>query len=135
MLIAGPAIDDILKSELEEKSEEAIEERSEADDAGESEGKLSQSIGKDSVPIKAPNRKNSFCVTGNGIRFVATETPLSHGNSVFIATRLTKTRNEQDRAVRLAKGKLKFVDWTQAGQIQLLAKAQISALTKITEVI
>lgn len=130
LLVAGPAIDDVLKSEPEEKSEEALEERGETDDAGESEGKTSQSIGKDSAFIKAPNRKNSFCVTGDGIRFVATETPLSHGNSVFIATRLTTTRDEQDRAVRLAKGKLKFVDWTKAGQIQLLAKAQISALTK-----
>ncbi|MDR0551188.1 MAG: AAA family ATPase, partial [Spirochaetaceae bacterium] len=67
---------------------------------------------------------------GNGIRFIATETPLRDGKSVYIAARLTKSKNEPDRALRLAKGKLKFVDWTQAGQIQLLAKAQLNSLIK-----
>jgi hypothetical protein len=52
------------------------------------------------------------------------------GNSIFIATRLTKRRNDPDRALRLAKGRLRFVDWTQAGQVQILAKAQMTALTQ-----
>jgi hypothetical protein len=30
----------------------------------------------------------------------------------------------------LAKGWLRFVDWTQAGQVQILAKAQMTALTQ-----
>ena len=82
------------------------------------------------MPKPEPTRKNSFCVTGEGIRFVATETALPDGKSIFTVTRLTKGRNEPDRDLRLAKGKLAFVDWTQAGRIQILAKAQITALTK-----
>lgn len=75
-------------------------------------------------------RKNSFCITGDGIRFVATEKVVLGGNSIFVATRLTKAKNEPDRTLRLAKGRLRFVDWTQTGQVQTLAKAQMRALTQ-----
>ena len=77
-----------------------------------------------------PTRKNSFCITGDGIRFIATEKAVPGGNSIFIATRLTKSKKEYDRALRLAKGKLCFVDWTQTGQVQILAKAQMRSLTQ-----
>ena len=77
-----------------------------------------------------PTRENSFRITGDGIRFVATEKTVPGGSSIFIATRLTKPKNETDRALRLAKGRLRFVDWTQAGQIQILAKGQIAELTQ-----
>jgi superfamily I DNA/RNA helicase len=129
-LTAGPAIDAALKSEPEEKTEEEPQDSSDAEEVEESDGHTSQSNLEVPVPKHVPTRKNSFCVTGDDTRFVATETRLPEGKSVFIATRLTKIKNEPDRALRLAKGKLKFVDWTQAGQIQLLAKAQMSALIK-----
>jgi len=102
-LTVGPAIDDALKSAAGDVPEEIRVE---------------------------PTRKNSFCVTGNGIRFVTTETTVVGGNTVFIASRLTKPDKEPDRALRLVKGRLRFVDWTQAGQVQILAKAQLTALTK-----
>lgn len=75
-------------------------------------------------------RKNSFCITGDGLRFVVTETVLPEGKSVFMAARLTKVVNKSDRSLRLAKGRLRFVDWTRAGQVQVLAKAQMAALAK-----
>lgn len=77
-----------------------------------------------------PTSKNSFGITGDGIRFVVTEKAVPGGKSVFIVTRLTKGRNGPDCALRLAKGKLRFLDWTQAGQVQILAKAQMTALTQ-----
>jgi superfamily I DNA/RNA helicase len=77
-----------------------------------------------------PTSKNSFGITGNGIRFVVTEKAMPGGNSIFIASRLKAQRNDPDRALRLAKGRLRFVDWTQAGQVQILAKAQMTALTQ-----
>lgn len=77
-----------------------------------------------------PTSKNSFGITGNGIRFVVTEKAMPVGNSIFIASRLKAQRNDPDRALRLAKGRLRFVDWTQAGQVQILAKAQMTALTQ-----
>lgn len=122
---AGPAIDRELRSEP--KSETDFDGRSAPtippplDDTGLSTGRLRKA---------EPTRKNSICITGDSLRFVATETTLPDGQSIFTVTRLTKVRNEADRSLRLAKGKLVFRDWTEAGRIQILAKAQLSALTK-----
>lgn len=102
-LTAGPAINEELKLDADEAPRE----------------------------VKAePTSKNSFGITGNGIRFVVTEKAMPGGNSIFIASRLKAQRNDPDRALRLAKGRLRFVDWTQAGQVQILAKAQMAALTQ-----
>ena len=102
-LTAGPAINEELKLDADEAPRE----------------------------VKAePTSKNSFGITGNGIRFVVTEKEMPGGNSIFIASRLKAQRNDPDRALRLAKGRLRFVDWTQAGQVQILAKAQMTALTQ-----
>ncbi|WP_416243789.1 DEAD/DEAH box helicase [Azospira sp. APE16] len=102
-LTAGPAINEELKLDADEAPREARAE---------------------------PTSKNSFGITGNGIRFVVTEKAMPGGNSIFIASRLKAQRNDPDRALRLAKGRLRFVDWTQAGQVQILAKAQMTALTQ-----
>ena len=134
-LTAGPAIDGALTPEPAPK-ERADQEPENSNDAEETEvseaDAESDTVLGDATqtPRPEPTRKNSFCVTGDGIRFVATATPLPDGKSIFTITRLTKSRNEPDRALRLAKGRLAFVDWTQAGQIQILAKAQMTALNK-----
>lgn len=128
-LIAGSAIEDTLKEKVKNKSKESDE----VEDAGvpDVDAEPDTVLGDEAhMPKPEPTRKNSFCVTGDGIRFVATESPLPDGKSIFIATRLTKSRNDPDRALRLAKGKVRFVDWTQAGQVQICAKAQMTALTK-----
>lgn len=129
-LTAGPAIDEALKPE---KAQTAHEDSNDASEPEESEvdAEPNTVLGSEAqTPKTEPTRNNSFCVTGDAIRFVATETSLPGGKSIFIATRLTKSRNESDRAIRLAKGKLRFVDWTQAGKVQILAKAQMTTLTK-----
>ncbi|AEG00705.1 DEAD/DEAH box helicase [Methylomonas methanica] len=102
-LTAGPAIDRDLKPDADEAPREVRAE---------------------------PTSKNSFGITGDGIRFVVTEKAMPGGNSIFIASRLKEQRNDPDRALRLAKGRLRFVDWTEAGQVQILAKAQMTALTQ-----
>ncbi len=102
-LTAGPAIDEELKPDAEDVPRQATAE---------------------------PTRQNSFGITGDGIRFVATQKTLPSGSSIFIAARLTRRRKDPDRALRLAKGRLRFANWTQAGQVQILAKAQMTALTQ-----
>lgn len=129
-LIAGPAIDEALKPEparnkttsdsdahLAQDPEIANE-----DDTAISNAALSQD--------KQPTRSNSFCVTGDGIRFVATQTSLPEGKSIFLTTRMTKARGRTDRALRLVKGTLRFTDWSQTGQISVFAKAQLTELTR-----
>lgn len=134
-LTAGPAIDRELKAEPEfkEKYTEPSEEESEAEESQELEGDAeTNAVLVDIIQTRKlePTRKNSFCVTGDGIRFVATEMKLPSGKSIFIATRLTKRNSNPDRAIRLAKGKLRFADWTKAGQIRIEAQAQLTAITK-----
>ena len=79
-----------------------------------------------------PNFANSFCVTGRRAKFVGTSTSVSIGSSsksIYVASRLSLLMGNRDRAIRLAKGQLKFRDWTRTGQIQLLAEAQLNSLT------
>jgi len=101
----GHAIDDVLKQEEMEN------------------------IKAGSAPRPDSIRQNSFCVTGNGIRFIASEMT-QDGKSIYIPSKLHKIKNRADKALRLARGKLKFIDWTKAGQIQALTKAQLSFLIK-----
>jgi hypothetical protein len=127
-LLAGPAIEDALKDKAQNKPKEDDE----IDDEDKPEVDFTLKVlDEDTLVSKPePTRKNSFCITGDDIRFIATEAVLPDGKSIFTTTSLTKSRNKRDRALRLAKGKLRFVDWTQAGQVQILAKAQMTALTK-----
>ena len=135
-LIAGPAIDIFLKSVTEENSEEVpekigvpeekVEEVEESDE-------FAQLNPKNIAPKPHSRRNNSLCILGKSIRFIATETQIPNEKSIYFATRLTKIKNQPDRAVRLAKGTLKFVDWTQAGPIQAQNKAQMSRLNADVE--
>jgi hypothetical protein len=134
-LTAGPAIDSALKPEPASKEHvqkapgvgiDKLDSEKSQDDA-ESVTNLAEEA---QTQKPQPSRENSFCVSGDGIRFVATETNLPDGKSIYTITRLTKRKGESDRALRLAKGRLTFVDWTQAGRIQILTKAQMSAITK-----
>jgi len=134
-LIAGPAIDGMLKTEAEreENKQGTGGELGATEDTGDSPVNAGdESDLKDRrLPQKPqPTRKNSFCVTGDGIRFVATETPQSGQSSLYTITRMTQRKSAADRALRLATGALVFVDWTRAGGIRTLAKAQMGALTK-----
>lgn len=74
--------------------------------------------------------RNSFLLHGSAVRVVATVTPIPDGRLVHVASRLTKAGVEPDQTLRLARGQLSFVDWTQAGQVQVLAQAQLATLTQ-----
>jgi superfamily I DNA/RNA helicase len=128
-LMAGPAIDDALNLELiSDESADAPQDDDPDEDVetGPDERRVVATPARKSQPT----RRNSFCVMGDGIRFVATETALPEGKSIFTVTRMTANKGVADRAVRLARGRLRFVDWKQAGQIQILAKVQMAALTR-----
>ena len=77
-----------------------------------------------------PDITNSYCVMSNDISFVATEKSVSRGGSIYIATKMHGRAGEVDKAVRLARGKLTFVDWSAAGQVQILAKYQLADIVQ-----
>lgn len=124
-ITAGSAIDGEIKSGSHETTEESQEESGDNNDPDEAKDESLPTM-----PTLMPNRKNSFCVSGNGIRFIATEAQLPGRQTIFMISRFRKTQNQPDRALRIVRGKLRFVDWTQSGQIQMLAKAQMNELTK-----
>lgn len=137
-LFAGPAIDGMLKTgtEQEENGQDTPRELSATGNPGDSlvDGEFNADLDDGGLPQKPqPTRKNSYCFTGDGIRFVATETPGADGDSIFTVTKLTGRKSGADRALRLATGTLRFVDWTRAGRIRTLAKAQMADLTKDVE--
>jgi hypothetical protein len=130
----GPAIEDALRSEPGEgeATAQAPEESADDDGAGvdvETKAEGESPLADESRPLIDPTFGNSFCVTGSDMRFVATTTSVPGGASIHIATKLTARRGNADKAIRLAKGNLRFLDWTRTGQIQLQARAQLSALT------
>ena len=73
---------------------------------------------------------DSFCVVGNELRFIATKQTIAEGAEVFVISKLTSARNYRDRCLRLARGSLKFLDYSSTGKIGLLAKAQLEKLTQ-----
>lgn len=130
-MTAGAAIDNDLKPERLSEAETGEPQPTQVEEASQDhyDTELSGEQSADTEkPI--PNRKNSFCVTGDGIRFVATEKSIPDGREIYTVTRLTKPKDKTARALRLAKGKLSFVDYTKAGQIQRLTQAQLSAITQ-----
>ncbi len=86
-LLAGPAIDDALKVESEKKPKEEQEEINDTEEAEESYSEMDLSIQDAFAPKPIPTRKNSLCIVGDGVRFVATETKLSDNKSIFIVTK------------------------------------------------
>jgi AAA domain len=129
-LLAGPAIDAELTPEPEApdpaENTSPAEDPDPAEDAGPAEER----------PLRPePTRRNSFCVTGSDLRFVATAATVPGGKSIYVVTRLTARLQNSDRgarpdtAVRLARGTLRFEDWTRVGRIQSQATAQLGALT------
>jgi len=123
-LIAGHAIDNELKQKDAKVPPEKPAEKQDIE--------ASQSIPENHVPKTEETFMNSLCIIGDNIRFIATETKITEPavKSIYITTRLTKNIHKNDRALRLAKGKLKFIDWTNAGQIDDEFKAQFSNFIK-----
>ena len=118
-LSAGPAID-----EAPEESDLAVSRaphRDESDDESPGPAEVTTHI--------EPDTRRSFRVTGSGLRFVATTHELPDGRAIYVATRLTGPKQDPDKSIRLARGNLRFLDWTTTGQIRLQAKAQLAVLT------
>ncbi len=129
-LFAGPAIDKALRDTEYAESGHAPEEAKKDENQDQPESETEDAHKEQSSNRPEPKRENSFCVTGDGLRFVATETERLDGMPIYIVTRMTKFKAEPERALRLAKGKLIFVDWTKAGQVRTSTRAQMSALTR-----
>ena len=78
--------------------------------------------------LEGEESERSFAIIGSRVRYALTERDKGNGETVFLASNITKMRNRnEDSALRLVCGNLKFVDWMTAGQRSILAKAQFEA--------
>lgn len=128
---AGAAIEDVLAAPDESAPTPPAVGDSDAGDGHEADGDPEESTLEEieAAPFETPNLKNSFCVTGTDVRFVATPRSLPGGTTIYVAKKLTTHRRASDRTILLAKGSIQFLDWTRTGQIQLQTKAQLAVLT------
>ena len=125
---AGAAIEDVLAVPDDSAPPPPDVGDSDVDDDGhEAEGDPLEE--REAAPLETPNLRNSFCVTGSDVRFVATTRSLPGGTTIYVANKLTERHRASDRTILLAKGSMEFLDWTRTGQIQLQTKAQLAVLT------
>lgn len=126
-LSAGPVIEDAISDLSQTEATEGSED-SAVDTAGDWAESIEVAAG--TAPRTQSTIKNSFLLHGPAVRVLATATPIPDGRVIHVASRLTRAGVETDRSLRLAMGRLAFVDWTQAGQVQILAEARLATLTQ-----
>lgn len=72
-----------------------------------------------------------FCICGDRLRLPVEKKKIDKTKEIFFAHRITsKTWSESDGALKLARGRLKFSDYTKTGQIRALAAGAMSGLLK-----
>ena len=72
----------------------------------------------------------AFALHGNGMRMAVREQVRPDDReTIFFASKVTRPR-EIDAAVRLAHGGLRFLNWTAAGALGVITRAQLSGLLK-----
>lgn len=129
-IVAGPAIQSVLDANPDERSSP------EATQHLEKGGALEPRLGPSEAQLRKSrasirhNNINSFCLASRHVRCVVTQTEVAIGKSIFVASKFTKVVPQRDRAIRLARVRLRFTDWTNAGGVRLQAQATLASLTK-----
>ena len=90
-ITAGAAIEDVLAAPDESAPPPPAVGDSDAGDGHEADGDPEESTLEEieAAPLETPNLKNSFCVTGSDMRFVATTRSLPGGTTIYVAKKLT----------------------------------------------
>jgi len=129
-MFAGPAVDrewDSASGNTDYVTNDIDEEYEEEDEDNEA---FEKPVARTDVNENNSSGKNSFCVVGEDCRFIATKKTLTEDTEIFAISKFTSARNYRDRCLRLARGKLMFLDYTHTGKIGLLARAQLERLTQ-----
>ena len=110
------------KNEEEEIDDTVVEN----DDSDEENGSTDEPNDQESL-----DKHRNFAILGSDYRFAVAEKDKGNGETVFLASRITRMKNNyQETALRLACGNLRFLDWTEAGERAILAKTQLEKLTR-----
>lgn len=135
-ILAGNAAKEDLEGNASSSSYENVNEdkTEETDESGDDNEKQfdenNETVDNQNEEEPVDNNRN-FAIWGSEIRFALAEKDKGNGETVFLASRITRIKNNyKESGLRLACGNLKFVDWTAAGERALLAKSQLDVLTK-----
>jgi len=129
-IVVGPAIQSVLDARSDElSSPEATTYFQEGEVLGPQRG-VSEAQVRNSRSSIRHDIVNSFCLASRNIRCVVTQTEVAVGTSIFVASKFTKVTPQRDRAIRLARVRLRFTDWSNAGGVRLQAQATLASLTK-----
>lgn len=78
--------------------------------------------------LEEVSTERAFALHGNGVRMAVREQVRPDDReTIFLASKVTRPR-EIDPAVRLAHGGLRFLNWTAAGALGVITRAQLSGL-------
>ena len=79
--------------------------------------------------VAVPESERAFCVHGDGIRIAVSRKKITPDETRYLATRLTSSiGSEADGAVRLARGRITFSNFTRTGVVQAIAAGAMAQL-------
>ena len=83
----------------------------------------------DSEVQEVPERERCFSIHGVGARVAVARSEVEPRREIFLATRMTTARHgTTDGATRLARGRLRFSDWTRTGEVAAIAAGAMTRL-------
>ena len=81
-------------------------------------------------PVAHPTHATAFQVICDQATFVAAETEVVRGHSIYLMSRYHQRKNRKvvDRSVRLTRGSLRFSDWTKTGAVSQIVRGQLAKI-------
>ncbi len=84
-----------------------------------------------SPEVTVPPFERAFCIHGDGIRIAVASKKVGPDETKYLATRLTTSiGGDADGAIRLARGRLTFSNFTRTGPVQAIAAGAMARLTE-----
>lgn len=118
-IMAGPATE-IVKKQIDQEIAEKAKKNEKSD-----------GVEPESEPKPEPATEidgKSFCLYGDYFRFVATESSLCPGK--YVTSKYAPIRNKNDKAIRIAKGTINFIEYSKSGELGLFAAAQLKKISE-----
>jgi hypothetical protein len=82
-----------------------------------------------SVRNTIPFNDRAFCICADGIRIAVVKKSVAIDKEIFVASKIIASMsNNSDMAIRLARGRISFTEFTKTGQVRALAASTLNLL-------
>ena len=133
-IVAGEAAKTYLETRDPIREKTASDNLESMEIARDNETELADTLYNEFANQDSGSKNRHFAILGADLRFALAEKNKGTGESIFLASKITRVRNHyEDPALFLACGNLKFIDWTAAGERSVLAKIQLDKLTQSSD--